>query len=117
MAIWRASTMVSHDKRAADVSKIKIRVEKLRAQLREAEIVVITGVVDPSGPGGAGNSREADEWLLLSLAYWRLPDGELRESKLTLRKPMSRAELHATFKRVRPYDLLQAKVRLVEHPV
>jgi hypothetical protein len=131
--------MVSDDKRAADIiSKMEIRVEKLRAQLGEAEIAVITGVVDPSGPSGGRMSRGSDgsvaevtfpalgsaraphedpaAWeLRVSLAYWRPAGGEVRESKLTLRKPVSRAALDAAFKRVRPYDLLQAKVRLVEH--
>src|SRR5215510_11698403 len=131
--------MVSDDKRAADIiSKMEIRVEKLRAQLGEAEIAVITGVVGPSGPGGSRMSRGSDgrvaevtfpalgsahaphedpaAWeLLVSLAYWRPAGGEVRESKLTLRKPVSRVALDDAFKRVRPYDLLQAKVRLVEH--
>jgi hypothetical protein len=131
--------MVSDDKRAADfLSKMEIRVEKLRAQLAEAEIVVITGVVHPPGAGGSRMSRGSDgsvaevtfpalgnaraphedpaDWeLLVSLAYWRPAGGEVRESKLTLRKPVSRAALDAAFERVRPYDLLQAKVRLVEH--
>ena len=131
--------MVSDDKRAADfLSKMEIRVEKLRAQLAEAEIAVITGVVDPSGPGGSRMSRRSDGsvaevtfpalgsaraphedpalWeLRVSLAYWRPAGGEVRESKLTLRKPVSRAALDAAFERVRPYDLLQARVRLVEH--
>jgi len=133
--------MVSDDKRAADIiSKMEIRVEKLRAQLGEAEIAVITGVVGPSGPGGSRMSRGSDgrvaevtfpalgsahaphedpaAWeLLVSLAYWRPAGGEVRESKLTLRKPVSRVALDDAFKRVRPYDLLQAKVRLVEHCV
>src|SRR5262245_14928217 len=133
--------MVSFDKRAADVNlKIEIRMEKLRAELREAEIVVITGVVGPYGPGGGRMPRGSDasvaevtfpalgsaraphedtaEWqMTVSLAYWRPAGGEVRESKLTLRKRVSRAELNAAFKRVRPYDLLQAKIRLVEHPV
>jgi len=131
--------MVSSDKRAADfISKMEIRMEKLRAELREAEIVVITGVVGLSGPGGGRMTRGSDgsiaevtfpalgsaraphedtaEWqMTISLAYWRPAGEEVRESKLTLRKAVSRAELNATFKRVRPYDLLQAKVRLVEH--
>src|SRR5262249_180035 len=131
--------MVSHDKRAEDIlSKMEIRVEKLlRAQFGEAEIAVITGVVGPSGPAGGRMSRGSHgrvpelalgsarvphedpvEWeLVVSLAYWRPAGGELRESMLTLRKPALRAEIDAAFGRVRPYDLLQAKVRLVEHPV
>src|SRR5215510_334761 len=131
--------MVSDDKRAQELlSKMEIRVAKLRAQLGEAEIAVITGVVGPSGLNGSRMSRGSDgsvaevtfpalgraraphedpsEWeLLVSLAYWRPAGGEVRESKLTLRKPVSRAALDAAFERVRPYDLLQAKVRLVEH--
>src|SRR5262245_36612149 len=133
--------MVSGDKRGADIlSKMEIRVEKLRAQLGEAEIAVIIGVVDASGPGASRLSRGLDgsvaevtfpalgsarvphadpaEWeLLVSLAYWRPAGGEVRESQLTLRKPVSRATLDTAFERVRPYDLLQAKVRLVEHSV
>jgi len=104
-----------------DLTQLKIREKrerKLRAQLGEAEIAMITGVVGPPGPGGSLISRESDEWeLLFSLAYWRPPGGEVRESKLTLRKLMSRAALNAACKRVRPYDLLQAKVRLIEHSV
>ena len=131
--------MVPDDKRAADfLSKMKIRAEKLRAQLGEPEISVITGVVDASGPGRSRMSRGSDgsvaevtfpargraraphedsaEWeLRISLAYWRPVGGEVRESRLTLRKPVSRAALDAAFERVRPYDLLQAKIRLVEH--
>ena len=117
---------------------MEMRVEKIWAQLRESKIVVITGVVGPSGPGASRMSRGSDgsvaevtfpalgsahpphedtaEWqMTLSLAYWRPDGGEIRESKLTLRKPVSRAQLDAAFKRVRPYDLLEAKVRLVEH--
>src|SRR5262245_462440 len=131
--------MVSDDKRAADVlSKMEIRVEKLRAQLGEAEIAMISGVVDPSGPGGSRMSRGSDgsvaevtfpalgsaraphedptEWeLRVSLAYWRPAGGAVRESRLTLRKPVSRAALDAAFECGRPYDLLQAKARLGEH--
>jgi hypothetical protein len=58
------------------------------------------------------------EWeLLVSFADWHPAGGEVRESKLTLRKAVSRAALDAAFEHVRPYDLLRAKVRLVEHPV
>src|SRR4029450_106656 len=102
--------MVSDDKRAADfLSKMEIRVEKLRAQLGAAEIAGLTGVVDPSGPGGSRVSRGSDgsvaevtfpalgsaraphedpaEWeLLISLAYWRPAGGEGRQSNLSVGK-------------------------------
>src|SRR5262249_4816580 len=43
--------------------------------------------------------------------------GGLRGSMLTLRKPAVRAGIDAALGGGRPYDLLQAKVRLVGHPV
>ncbi|HEX2076665.1 MAG TPA: DUF2262 domain-containing protein [Longimicrobium sp.] len=72
----------------------------------------ITGVVDPHGAGG-GRSRPEQPWSLrFTLDRWRGPDGAVRTTPLTVRRPCNDAELSDFVGRIQPYQVLGLRVRM-----
>jgi hypothetical protein len=102
---------------AATEHAVEDRTERLMEQLDARPIVQVFGVVDARGVGGA-MSRGDDKWtLVFQLAAWRYAGGDLRHDKLTVRKLVENAEIHAMRARVQPYQLIRIRARVAEHNV
>lgn len=74
--------------------------------------VVVLGVVYPPGAGG-GRSQRATRWTLrFALKPWRQIGGDIDERALSVSKRVSERRLRKYMRRIQPYDVVRARVRL-----
>ena len=87
----------------------------LLEELKRSPVVDVFGVVDPIGPGGAGyRDTKLPCVLSLSFAYWKIDRGSVQDRKLTIRKPVTEEDLHAYMEKLRPYDVVHIRARVLE---
>lgn len=89
----------------------------LRTQLAAAPVVQVTGVVQAGGASGA-KAADATLWdMSFRFTAWRVASGKLNTKSLTLRRPVSRIELHAHIKSIVPKLILRVEARVIEDSV
>lgn len=72
--------------------------------------VIVTGVVHPSGAGGARLGEDPRWRLRFSLEPWRVEGAPLNEGALEVTKAVSEEDLRAFMKRIRPCDVVRLSV-------
>jgi len=89
--------------------------DALVAELEQQPVTEVVGVLGPSGMAGASSGQDACPWILQFIfAAWKQNGGGIQNRELTVRKPVSKAELNATMGRFEPYDVIRIRARVAE---
>lgn len=89
----------------------------LIAQLEQAPLTIVTGVVGASAPGG-GKSRGDVQWTMtFKFVAWRQEHGPLKTKELIVRKKVSDKELDWFAKSIKPDSIIRIRARVLEENI
>jgi hypothetical protein len=87
----------------------------LLAELRQQPLTELSGVLGASGMAGASSGDTDCPWILqFTFTAWRMVGGVVQNRELTIRKPVSEKELHASMGRFEPYEVIRIRARVAE---
>lgn len=104
-------------KKLSPLAEMHSQQKKLLAQLADAPVLDVAGVVHPSGPGGVQLGARRGWYFRLWLTPWRTDSGNVHTDKLTLYQKVTQRELDRLMDTIKAYDVLRVRARVVMKPV
>lgn len=87
----------------------------LITELERRPVTEVLGVLGASGMAGASSGHDVCPWILqFTLAAWKQVGGTVQNLELTVRKPVSEAELYSTMGKFELYDVIRIRARVAE---
>lgn len=87
----------------------------LMAELERQPLIEVLGVLSASRMAGASSGHNEYPWILqFRFAAWKCAGGCIQNRELTVRKPVSEAELRSTMGQFEPYEVIRIRARLAE---
>jgi hypothetical protein len=91
----------------------KARWSRLADLAAAAPVIALSGVVDPRGAAGVKSQGEAAWTLTFDLVAWRGPDGDVRSTRIVVRRQVTDEELRRLRAEIVPYAVVCLRARIV----